>query len=248
VLVDLIGDHPDAVLERPAPDRLDLIRRVDRSGRVRRRAEQQHLGAIGPGRLQLGDRGQEAAGDVGLDRDDDPACEPDRLRVGRPVRRGQQHLVARVQQRGERLVDGLLATVRDQDLGGRDVVGGVAQRLLGDRLAQRRQPSRGGVVVHRRVAARGDRGGDDRIRGREVRLAGAEADDIAAGGLQRLGPGVHGERGRLGDGGDAGGDARGRGHAAIIGAAARACSAINGWFDRVSASTYTQAFTTHTGQ
>src|SRR2546430_11640443 len=50
VLVDLIGDHPDAVLDRPAADRLDLLRRVDRAGRVGRRAVQQRLGARRAGR------------------------------------------------------------------------------------------------------------------------------------------------------------------------------------------------------
>ena len=48
--------------------------------------------------------------------------------------------------------------------------------------------------------------GDDVVGRGEVGLAGAEADDVLAGGLQRLGLGVDGERRRLGDGRQSGGD------------------------------------------
>ena len=48
-----------------------------------------------------------------------------------------------------------------------------------------------------------DRGLDDVGRRREVGLAGPEADDGLAGRLEGLGLGVDGQRGRLGDGGDA---------------------------------------------
>ena len=44
VLVDLVGQHPQAPLDGPAPDRLDLARRVDGPGRVGRRDEEEHLG------------------------------------------------------------------------------------------------------------------------------------------------------------------------------------------------------------
>ncbi len=58
-----------------------------------------------------------------------------------------------------------------------------------------------------RVAARGHRRLDDVVGGVEVGLAGAEADDGFAGGLQGLGLGVDRQGGRLGDGGDAAGQA-----------------------------------------
>jgi phosphoserine aminotransferase len=62
-----------------------------------------------------------------------------------------------------------------------------------------------------RVPAGLDRGLDD-VGGRgEVGLAGTEADDRLAGGLERLGLGVHRQGRRLGDGGDACGDAVGLG-------------------------------------
>ena len=64
-----------------------------------------------------------------------------------------------------------------------------------------------------RVAAGRDRGLDDVVGGREVGLAGAEADDGAAGGLERLGLRVDGEGRGLGDRADPAGDAGcARGH------------------------------------
>ena len=84
------------------------------------------------------------------------------------------------------------------------LVAAVAHRLGGDRLAQLGQPGGGRVAVVARIGARRRGGGDDVLGRREVRLPGAEADDVLAGGLQRLGLGVDGERGRLGDGRQAG--------------------------------------------
>ncbi len=144
----------------------------------------------------------------GHDVDRDAAGQPDRLGVRRPVRRGEQHLVARVQQRRERLVDGLLAAVRDEHLRRRHGQAAVAQRLVDDRLLELGQPARGRVAVVGRHRAGRLGGSDDRGRRREVGLAGAEADDVLAGGLLGLGLGVDGERRGLGDRAHPRGDAR----------------------------------------
>ena len=98
----------------------------------------------------------------------------------------------------------MLAAVGDEHLRRRALVAAVAQRLGGDRLAQLGQPGSGRVAVVARIGARRHGGGDDVLRRREVGLAGAEADDVLAGRLQRLGLGVDGERRRLGDGCEAG--------------------------------------------
>ncbi len=121
--------------------------------------------------------------------------------------RGHQHLVAGVAQHLERVVHGVLAAVRDHDLGRGAVDAGVALGLVGDRFAQLRQTRRGRVVVETGLPARRDRGFDDVLGRREVGLPRAEADHVLAGRLQGLGPGVHGERCRLLDGGDPAGDA-----------------------------------------
>ena len=122
----------------------------------------------------------------------------DRLGVGGPVRRGHEHLVARIEQRGERVEDGLLAAVGDEHLAGFDDVARIAHRLLRDGGAQFGQPRRGRVLVVPRVAAGGDGGLDDVVGRGEVGFAGAEADDVLARGGQRLGLGVDGQGGRLG--------------------------------------------------
>ena len=130
----------------------------------------------------------------------------DRLGVRRPVRRGQQHLVAGVHDRLEGLIDGLLAAVRDHDLGCVDLEPRIAQRLRGDRLAQHRKPDGGGVAVVRRVVQRLGCGIHDELRCREVGLARRVADDRPAGGLEGLRLGVDLEGRRFGDRGELAGE------------------------------------------
>ena len=92
-------------------------------------------------------------------------------------------------------------------LAGPHVEPGVPLGLDRDGLPQLRQPARRRVAVVLRVPAGGDRRLHDVLRGREVGLAGTEADDVLARRLQGLGLGVDGQGGRLGDGADPLGDA-----------------------------------------
>ncbi len=94
------------------------VGRVHRPGRVARGDEHERARTRGSGRLELLDAGEVAGGLVGQHLDRRPAGQADGLGVRRPVRRRQQHLVARVQDRGERVVERLLAAVRHHDLGG----------------------------------------------------------------------------------------------------------------------------------
>ena len=146
---------------------------------------------------------------VGREHDRHAAGERDGLGVGGPVRRREQHLVARVEERGEGVVDGVLAAVGDEH------AATAPPRARSRRRSWRRSPpsARGGRrpgvylwFFGSRQAV--DRRLDDVGRGREVGLAGAEADDRLARRLERLGLGVDGQRGGLGDGRDA---ARSRG-------------------------------------
>ena len=207
VLVDLVGQRPEVVVLDPATDRADLVGGVDGAGRVGRRDEQQHLGARRARGLELLDGDLVALGLVGQHGHRHAAGQLDRLGVRRPVRRRDDHLVARVDHGRERLVDRLLAAVGDDHLARLDGVAAVAQRLLRDRLLQLGQAAGGGVAVVLGVAAGVDGGLDDVVGRREVGLAGAEADDRAALGLERLGLRVDLERGGLGDGADPLGDA-----------------------------------------
>src|SRR4029079_4382976 len=119
-------------------------------------------------RLQLLDGDPVAGRLVGDDLHRDTAGQPDRLRVRGPVRRRDDDLVARVEDRGEGLVDRLLAAVGHQDLGRVDLVAGVAQRLRGDGGLQLGEAAGRRVAVVLRVRAGLDGGLDDVVRGREV--------------------------------------------------------------------------------
>ena len=99
------------------------------------RAEQERLGRGRARGLELLDRDEVVLVDAREDLDGGAARESDRLGVGGPVRSGEEDLVAGVDDRRERLEDGLLAAVGHDDVGGVDLVARVAQRLGGDGLA-----------------------------------------------------------------------------------------------------------------
>ena len=110
----------------------------------------------------------------------------DHVRIGDPEGRRDDHLVARVQGRHQGVVEHLLAAGADGDLLGLVVQAVVALELLDDRRLQL------GRAVDRRVLGLAALdGGDGRlldvVRGVEIRLAGAQADDVAAGGLELAG-------------------------------------------------------------
>ena len=86
----------------------------------------------------------------------------------------------------QRVVEHLLAAGADRHLGGLVGEAVLARELGADRLLQgRRAVDRGVLGVA--VADRLDRRFLDVVRRVEVRLTGAEADDVAAGGLQLAG-------------------------------------------------------------
>ena len=160
VLVDLVGDHPQPLLERPAADRLHLGGRVDGAGRVRRRDEEEHLGARGQApppapRCGPGSRRPPST----RDHHRRPPGQGDGLGIGRPVGGGDQHLVAGVAEHGEGVGDRLLPAVGDEHLG----------------RAPRRGPSRGASCPRSPGAARADRpsacSGGSRGRGRRPAAA-----------------------------------------------------------------------------
>ena len=198
VLVDLVGDHPDPGVGGPAADGLDLVGRVHGTGRVGGRGEDQRAGVARAGRLQLLERDAPPRRGGRRHGHDGAARQLDLLGVADPVGRGQQHLVARVDQRLERRVERVLAAVGHHHLGRVAVEAEVAGGLVGDRLAQLRQARGGGVVVQALVGGGLGRGLDD-VRGRrEVGLARAEADDVLALRAQGTGLGVDRQRRGLG--------------------------------------------------
>ena len=117
------------MLQGPLADGGELGGRVDGTGRVGGGAHEQGLGALGTGGLELVDRDLVVLVRAGEDLDGRAARQLDALGVGDPERGGEDDLVARVDDRGEGLVDGLLAAVGDDDVLGGDLVAGVAQGL-----------------------------------------------------------------------------------------------------------------------
>ncbi len=156
--------------------------------------------------LELRDRDLVLLVGAGEHLDGSAVGEADGLGVRGPVRRGQQHLVTRVHHGLEGLVDGLLAAVGDDDLAGGDLETGVAQRLRGDRLAQRRKTRSGRVPVARRVGQRSAAASTMNCGVAKVGLAGGVRDDVLAFGLEGLGLGVDLEGRGLGDGGQLAGE------------------------------------------
>ena len=137
-------------------------------------------------RFELLDRDLEAAVFVGLHDNRYATGERDRLGIGGPVRRGANHFVARIAQRGERGEHRVLAAVGDQHLARLALEAAVAQGLGRDRLAQLGQAGGRRVLVPLRVATCAIGRLDDVVRGREVGFAGTEPDDLLAAFLRSL--------------------------------------------------------------
>ena len=195
MLVDLVADHPDAVLDRPCADRADRLFAPDRAGRIVRRGDDDRLRALGARGLEVGDVRLEVHFGAGEHFNRLAAGELDRLGVARPVRGGDDDLVVIVEQQLECLVDGLLAAVRHHDLLRLHFVSRIAQRLRGDCLAQFGQAGSGRVAVVARIDHGLGGHGHNRLGRGEVRFAGAETDDVDAFGLHGFRLGIHGECG-----------------------------------------------------
>ena len=120
----------------PLPDGLGLLQRVHGAGRVGRGDEQHDLGARGARSLKLLHSDEITLVGTGEHGDRDAASELDDLRVRRPVRRGDEDLVARVEQRSERLEDRVLAAVGHDHLGRCYLKAAVTERLGRHCLAQ----------------------------------------------------------------------------------------------------------------
>ncbi|MDT4833093.1 hypothetical protein FQZ97_666800 [compost metagenome] len=186
VLVDVVREHPDVgVVEQHVGDRFQLRRAVGRTARVRRRVEKEPARARRDGRLQLR-RGQAKAVLLAArHRHRHAAADLHDVGVRGPVRRRQDHLVARVQARHQRIEDHLLGARAHADLVECEV-----QRVVALELQLHRRLHRRAAVEHRvaRVATRnGLRGRMPDVLGRvEVGLARAQHDHRAAGALERL--------------------------------------------------------------
>ena len=195
VFVNFIGDQQQVVVGCRGSQGLQLVPGVGGPGGVGGRVDDHRLRLFAQVLAQLlggdfetlllggGDDHRHAAGQL------------DHRRVGNPVGRRNDHLVAGVEQGLGQVVEGVLAATGDDDL-----LVFVLQLVFPDQLGPDRF-FKFRNAGHRRVAGEAvldglDGGGLDVFRGVEIRLAGAEIDDIDAGGLHGLGLGGNGQGGR----------------------------------------------------
>ena len=175
-------------------ERLQLGPRIRRPGRVRRRVEDQPLGLRRDRRFQ-GFRRQLVVR-VGPANDGDrfrPRQQHD-LRIAHPVGRRDDHLVADVQRRDQRIEQHRLAARRDVHLGGLVGQPVLARELPAHRFLQLRNAVRG-RVLGLALADRADGRFLDVLRRVEIRLARAEADHVEPLAFHLVRLGRHGNRG-----------------------------------------------------
>jgi hypothetical protein len=185
VLIHVVGKHPDVrVLHQHVGQPLDVGAAVAAAGRVRRRIEDHPLRLCRDRLLERLRRHLEATLHRRPDDDRRRAGERDDLRVAHPVGRRDDHLVAGVERRHQRVEQHLLAASADADFVDRVVDAVLALELLGDRRLELWDAVDRGVFGLA-LADRADRGFLDVVGGVEIGLAGAEADDVHARGFQR---------------------------------------------------------------
>jgi len=200
VLVHVVGgdDHP-RMLPQHIAQGLQLFAAVGHAGWIGGAVDYHHLGLLVDGGAQLGGRDLELLLGLGLDEHRDAAGQQGHVRIGDPVGGGDDYFVPGVQQRLGHVVEALLAAAGDQDL-----VGLVFQFVFPAEFVDNGLLEHGGAVhcgvLGLAVADGLDGGFFDVLRGVEVGLSGAQADDVAAGGAQLGGQGGDRQGGRGFDG------------------------------------------------
>jgi len=193
LFVNVVAHDQHAFLDADVAERLDFIRGVHGAGGVARRVEDEQLGARRDGLAQLLRRDFEFGFVGGVENHRLGPGELGHLRVAQPIRRGDDHFVAGLAGGIDDVEAGMFAAAVDDDLAWLVLDAVVALELVGDSLAQFRDAA-ARRVLGEAVGQRLRGGVLDVLRRVEVRLTGAEADDILALGAQFLGLGRDGQR------------------------------------------------------
>ena len=195
LLVNLVAHDEDAFLHADVAERFDFIGRVNAAGRVAGRIENEQARARRDGGAELHGRDFEFGLVARGKNDRRGARELHHLRIAQPVRRGDDDFVAFGASGENDVVAGMFAAAGDDDLTWLVGEAVIAREFIGDGLAQFRNAARGRVFGETIGECFGA-GVFDVLRRVEVRLTGAEADDILAGGFHGFGLGINGERKR----------------------------------------------------
>ena len=158
-------------------------RRIGRAGRVRGRVEDDPLGLFRDRLVERVGLQLEAVLKPRFDRHRRAACEQHNVRIGHPIRRGNDHLVAGVRRCDHRIEDDRLAARRDEGLVRLVVEPVLALELGADRRLELRD------TVDRRILRLALTDGPDRgfldVVGRvEIGFTGRKRDHVAAQGFQ----------------------------------------------------------------
>ena len=159
---------------------LGLLGRVGGAGGVAGGVEDKHAGAVRQRVAQLLRRDLEVLVGAGVDDDRNAAAELDLLGVGHPVGRGDDDLVARVQQGGKGQVEAFLAAHAGDDLVGRVGQAVFARQLVADGLLELGHAGGRLGVLGLAAAQRVVSSLLDVVRRVEIGLTGAQADDVHA--------------------------------------------------------------------
>ena len=189
LFVDLVGDDIELAADRQARDLLQLSAVPDAAVGVVGRVENEHLRAFGHIGQQILRLGDEALARRAGHHHRHAARQADHLRIGHPARRGDDHLVAGVEQRAQRQEQRGLCAVGHDDLAGGIRQAVVAAQLVADCGAQLQRAGCSGVFGQAHIQ-RFMRGGTDILRGHKVRLACTEGNHVAAIRAHFLGFGV----------------------------------------------------------
>ena len=192
LFVDLVREDEDIFLGGDFGDRAELLPGVDRSGRITGAVDDDHLRAGSHRVFKI------LSGDLPLvlflrlDDDRDPSGQADHLRVAEPERCGNDHLVAGVDDRGNRVEAGMLCAAAHDHLAWLVNKPVIAGELFRDGFAELRD-SRAWRVFRLAVLEGSDRCSLDVLGRIHVRLTSSKSADVNALGLHGFGFAVDGE-------------------------------------------------------
>ena len=182
VFVDLIAEDVEIELLGHGTDGVDLVALQHAAGRIVGATCHQRLGLFGDVRPQLclGDAEIRLCGQRHMH--GDAPVQLHHGRIAHPRRVEDHHLVAGIEERGQRGVDRPLAARRHHDLIRRHMDVVLTRQLGRNRLQQRRRPKRGGIVCV--PVADGGKAGFLNVLGCvEIRFTTGQVDDVFARGL-----------------------------------------------------------------
>ena len=177
LIVNLVRDDVQIVLDADVRDCLERFLRIDSTGRIRGVIEDDGLGLVRDGRLELLRRELETLLLADVNNDRYAAKQTHHFIVADPVRGRHDHLIARVNQRSQRDIDHVLCTAGDDRLRRLILQTVIRLHAVANRLTQLNHTGCGRISrfsvadrAHTRIA--------DAVGCGKIGLAGAKADNV----------------------------------------------------------------------